>query len=106
MRPNGVKRKLLRDELAVGLMMLSADPHAVGITAEAGYDCIMPDLEHTSLTLRELEVIVRAADAAGIVLIVRVAGCSKADILSALETGVRAIMVPAVETVDEARSVV
>ncbi|MCC2671998.1 MAG: 2-dehydro-3-deoxyglucarate aldolase, partial [Armatimonadetes bacterium] len=70
MRTNAVKRKLLRDEVAIGLIMLSADPHVVGIAAEAGYDYVMPDLEHTGITLRELEAVVRAADAAGIVPLV------------------------------------
>jgi len=106
MRPNLVKQKLLRDELAMGLMLLSADPHVVGIAAATGYDYVMADLEHTSLTHRELEFIVRSADAAGIVPMTRVPGAAKADILAVLETGVRGIMVPAVETVEEAKAVV
>lgn len=106
MRKNLVKQKLQRDELAVGLIMLSADPHIVGIAAQAGYDYVMPDLEHTGATLRELENIVRAADAAGIVPLVRVPGGSKRDILAVLETGVRGIMVPAVESAEEAKEVV
>jgi 2-keto-3-deoxy-L-rhamnonate aldolase RhmA len=105
-RTNAVKRKLLRDEVAIGLIMLSADPHVVGIAAEAGYDYVMPDLEHTGITLRELEAVVRAADAAGIVPLVRVPGPRKQDILAVLETGVRGIMVPAVESAEEAREAV
>lgn len=106
MRPNPLKRKLVRDELGIGLIMLSADPHVVGITAQAGYDYVMPDLEHTGLTLRELETIVRTADAAGIVTVARVPGPSKQDILAVLETGVRGIMVPAVESAAEAETAV
>jgi 4-hydroxy-2-oxoheptanedioate aldolase len=106
MRANELKRKLARDEVAVGLMLMSADPHVVGIAAGAGFDYVMADLEHTSLTLRELEGIVRAADAHGIVPTTRVAGASKQDILSVLETGVRGIMIPTVESVEEARAIV
>ena len=106
MRPNTVKRNLLRDEVAIGLIMLSADPHVVGIAANTGYDYVMADLEHTGMTHRELESVVRAADVAGIVPMTRVAGSDKRDILAVLETGVRGIMVPAVETVEEAKSVV
>lgn len=106
MRTNAVKRKLIRDEAAIGLIMLSADPHVVGVAAQAGFDYVMPDLEHTGMTLRELEALVRAADACGIVPLVRVPGPSKRDILAVLETGVRGIMVPAVESVDEAKEVV
>ena len=106
MRTNQVKARLLRDEVVAGLIMLSTDPHVVGITAEAGYDYVMPDLEHTAASLREIEAMVRSADAAGIETIVRVPGPNKQDILAALETGVRGIMVPAVETVEEAQAVV
>lgn len=106
MRGNPLKEKLLRDDVAVGLIMLSADPHVVGIAAEAGFDYVLADLEHTGMTLRELELLVRTADARGIVSITRVAGATKADILSVLETGVRGIMVPTVESVEEARAVV
>ncbi len=106
MRPNPLKRKLRSGEPAVGVIMLSADPHVVGITAGAGFDYVLGDLEHTAMSLRELEGLVRAADAAGIVPATRVAGPDKADILAALETGVRALMVPAIETAEEARSVI
>ena len=106
MRLNTVKQKLLRDEAAMGLMMLSADPHVVGVAAAAGFNYVMADLEHTGLTHRELEGVVRAADLAGIVPMTRVAGPDKRDVLAVLETGVRGIMVPAVETVEEAKSVV
>jgi len=106
MRPNALKQKLLRNDVAVGLMMFSADPHVVGITAGAGYDYVMPDFEHTAVSLRELENLVRAADAAGTTATVRVAGPTKPDILAVLETGVRAIMVPQVQTVEEAQGVV
>lgn len=106
MRPNLLKRKLTRDELAVGIILLSADPHVVGITAAAGYDYVMTDLEHTSISLREVERLVRAADAAGITPITRVAGSSKEQILAVLETGVRGIMVPTVESVEQAQEAV
>jgi len=106
MRTSLLKQKLLRDQVAVGLIMLSADPHVVGITAGTGYDFVLPDLEHTGATLREIEALVRAADAAGITPAVRVPGCTKPDILTSLEAGVRAIMIPSVETVEEAESVV
>jgi 2-keto-3-deoxy-L-rhamnonate aldolase RhmA len=106
MRPNPLKQKLHHDEVAAGLIMLSADPHIVGIAAGAGFDYVMPDMEHTGISLRELEAIVRAADGAGIVTVARTPGPTKPDILSALETGVRGIMVPAVESAEEAKLVV
>ena len=106
MRENALKAKLLRDEVCVGPMLMTADPHIVGVLAGAGFDYVMSDLEHTSISLRDLEAVVRAADAAGTTPTTRVAGSSKADILAVLETGVRSIMVPAVESAEEARRIV
>lgn len=98
MRPNPAKEKLRRGELAAGMMLLSADPHVVGVIAATGYDFIMFDLEHTSLSYERLERLVHAADAAGITPMTRVSSGSRSDILRALETGVRGLMVPMVES--------
>jgi 2-keto-3-deoxy-L-rhamnonate aldolase RhmA len=106
MRPNQVKQRLLAGQVQVGLMMMSAEPHVAGVTASAGFDFVMADMEHTPLSLRELDGVVRAADAAGIVPMTRAAGSTKADLLAVLETGVRGVMVPAVETAEEAAAIV
>jgi 2-keto-3-deoxy-L-rhamnonate aldolase RhmA len=106
MRANPVKQKLLRDETAMGLILLSTDPHVIGVAATAGFEYVLPDMEHTGATYRELEAVVHAADAAGIVPMARVAGPTKPDVLAVVETGVRGIMVPSVESADEARMVV
>jgi 4-hydroxy-2-oxoheptanedioate aldolase len=102
MRPNVTKEKLCRGETVVGIMLLSADPHVVGIVAATGFDFVMFDLEHTSLSHERLERLVQAADAAGITPMTRVPGGSRGDILRALETGVRGVMVPMVETAADA----
>lgn len=98
MRPNPTKEKLRRGEMAVGMMLLGADPHVVGVLAATGYDFVMFDQEHTSLSFERLEHLVHAADAAGITPMTRVSSGSRSDILRALETGVRGLMVPMVES--------
>src|SRR5438445_13677279 len=99
MRANATKEKLCRGEPVVGLMLLSADPHVVGVIAATGFDFVIFDLEHTSLSFERLERLVHAADAAGITPMTRVSSPSRTDILRALETGVRGLMVPMVESV-------
>lgn len=98
MYANLTKEKLRRGEVAVGMILLSADPHVVGIVAATGYDFVMFDMEHTSLSHERLERLVQAADAAGITPMTRVPSGSRSDILRALETGVRGLMVPMVES--------
>jgi 4-hydroxy-2-oxoheptanedioate aldolase len=102
MRPNPTKEKLRRGEMVLGLFMLSADPHMVGVVAATGYDFVLFDMEHTSLSHERLEQLVRAADAAGITPMARIPSGSRSDILRALETGVRGLMVPMVESAADA----
>lgn len=102
MRSNETKEKLRLGEPVLGLMMLSGDPHIVGTIAAAGFDFVMFDLEHTSLSYERLERLVHAADAAGITPMTRVCSGQRSDILRALETGVRGLMVPMVETATDA----
>jgi 4-hydroxy-2-oxoheptanedioate aldolase len=102
MRSNATREKLQRDEPVMGLMMLSADPHMVGVIAAAGFDFVMFDLEHTSLSYERLERLVHAADAADITPMTRVSSGQRSDILRALETGARGLMVPMVESAADA----
>lgn len=106
MKSNPVKRRLQSGEIQAGVFLISTDPQLVGVTAAAGFDYVMSDLEHGALSLRELEGVVRSADCAGCVPLTRVAGSEKRDILAVLETGVRGIMVPVVETAEQARRIV
>lgn len=105
-QPNRVKEKLRTGAVVAGIFTLANDPHVTGVIASAGFDFVMYDLEHTSLSFERLEWLVRAADATGIVPLTRVASASKRDILPALEAGVRGIMVPVVETSVDAREAV
>ncbi len=92
--------------MAAGVFVMANDPHVVGVIAAAGYDYVHFDMEHTTLDLGRLELLVRTADAAGITPMVRVASGEKAHVLAALEAGAQGIMVPMVETADEAADVV
>ena len=106
MRTNQTKQKLQNGEIAVGIFTLSADPHVTGVIAATGFDFVIYDLEHTSLTFERLEWLVRTADACGITPMVRVASGEKRDLLPALECGVQGVMVPVVETEAQAREAV
>ena len=105
MRTNQVKAKMARGEAVAGVWMLANDPHVIGVCAEAGFDYVMLDREHTTLDTSRLELLVRCCDAAGICPIARVPSERKPDILPVLEAGVQGIMVPQVETAAQAEEV-
>jgi 2-keto-3-deoxy-L-rhamnonate aldolase RhmA len=106
MRVNLTRRKLEHDEIVAGHMLLVNDPHVVGCMAACGYDFVFFDMEHTSLGFERLESLIHAADAAGVTPLTRVMGATKQDILKALEVGSQGIMVPMVETAEQARTIV
>src|SRR5687768_6431813 len=85
MRTNQTKARLLDGQLAVGIFVMANHLHVPGVIASCGYDFVHYDLEHSSLSLAGLESLVRAAHAAGITPLTRVAGSTKADILAVLE---------------------
>lgn len=69
----GRLRARLRDgELLLGTFLKSRDPLIAETLATAGYDFVVADLEHSSLSADSVEGIVRACDAHDVPVIVRI----------------------------------
>jgi len=67
MQPNRVKRILRAGSLALGTYTGGiADPQIVEIIGHAGFDAAFIDLEHTSFDLRDVQLMVMAAERVGI----------------------------------------
>ena len=107
MRPNRVK-KILRDGgLALGTYTGGiADPQIVEIIGHAGFDAAFIDMEHTSFDLRDIQLMVMAAERVGITPIVRTPGFDPAFILRLLDMGVQGIQVPHISNAAAAREAV
>ena len=79
---NRVKRILREGGLALGTYVGGiADPQIVEIIVHAGFDAAFIDLEHTSFDLRDVQLMVMAAERMGIAPIVRTPGFDPAFIL-------------------------
>jgi 4-hydroxy-2-oxoheptanedioate aldolase len=75
MQPSRVKKILREGGLALGTYTGGiADPQIVEIIGHAGYDAAFIDMEHTSFDLRDIQLMVMAAERAGITPIVRTPG--------------------------------
>lgn len=105
MRLNRVRAKLENNEPALGPNVQIPAPWLVEIIGVAGFDYVMLDGEHGA-AFSNLQVLIIAADAAGITPIVRVPSHDRGYILPALEAGAGGIQVPMVETVEQARRLV
>ena len=107
MQTNRVKKILREGGLALGTYTGGiADPQIVEIIGHAGFDAAFIDMEHTSFDLRDVQLMVMAAERVGITPIVRTPGFDPAFILRLLDMGVQGIQVPHISDARAAREAV
>ena len=90
----------------VGTWILLPYPMNVEIIARRGGDFLLFDGEHSAIDYGRLPEMLLAAEAAGKPVAYRVRSGTSDDIKSALDAGVTALMVPTVETAEEAERIV
>ena len=105
MRTNTTKAKLAEGEVVFGAIINRYAPDLVEVFGAMGYDFVMIDCEHGSANLDEVEHMVRAAEVFGITPIARIPDHADSTILRFLDRGVQGIIVPHVNTREEADAV-
>jgi len=105
-RANKTKAKLKRGEPVYGCFVRYPDPALVEMLARFGWDFMVFESEHGRLDPRTCEEMVRAAEVNGITPIVRVTTNSPSIILRFLDTGAQGIIVPQVNSAEEAERAV
>ena len=106
MRANTMKARLYAGEPVFGLSIMIPSPQVVEMAAAVGFDWVLLDCEHGTLNLETVELMVTAADAAGIVPIARPAVNAPEAIGPLLDRGVMGLQVPHVDSADAARRAV
>ena len=102
-------RKMLQEkEVSIGPFMVTASPAHTEAIGYAGFDFVIIDCEHAALSPygTQLEECIRAACVADIVPIVRVTENEKGMILKALNLGGRGIIVPHINTKQDAEKMI
>jgi 4-hydroxy-2-oxoheptanedioate aldolase len=105
MKRNVMKEKLRAGEPVFGVSVMIPSPQIVEMVAAAGFDWVLLDCEHGTLTLESVELMAMAAEASGITAIARPVTRSPEHILQVLDRGVMGVQVPHVTTAAEAREV-
>ena len=106
MASTSLKERIHRGEMVLGTIMPLPSPEAAEIAGLAGYDCLLLDMEHGSVTVDILEDLVRACRAVNVVPLARVPEDHPKTILRALDVGCLGVMVPQVETPAQAAAAV
>ena len=102
MKPNRMKAKMLAGQPALGCSVMFPSPQIVEMLGYAGFEWVLLDCEHGSLSLADVEIMTMAADAVGITPIGRPRSNSIADIQSMMDRGVMGVQIPHVNTAADA----
>lgn len=92
--------------LRVGTFIKTPSPHIVEILAHAGLDFAIVDAEHGPFDRSTVDIMMLASRAANLPLFVRLPDDRAATILWALDLGAIGIVIPHVDSADQARDVV
>lgn len=92
--------------MSPGTFLGLAAPTAIEVAALAGCEWVLLDLEHGGGTLEQVGPSVHAAAAAGIPLVVRVPSPERSVVGWVLDQGAAGVMLPRIESVEDAREAV
>ena len=94
------------DKGALGPFMIGTDPAFVEAAGHAGYDFVLLDMEHGTTPFQTLPNLIRAANVAGVCPVVRVPRGTDIWIDQALDVGAGAVMIPQIDTAEQARAAI
>jgi 4-hydroxy-2-oxoheptanedioate aldolase len=103
---NLFKRRLLAGETQIGFWSALADPYAVEVCAGAGFDWLLIDAEHAPNDLRSLLAALQAAAACPTASVVRPPNADPSLIKQYLDIGAQTLLVPMIDTPQQAAEVV
>jgi len=102
---NAAKARLKKDELSIGIgIRLVRNVDIVKVMKAAGFDWLFIDLEHGSMSIETACEIAIAAQDSGIAPIVRVSAGELAMGARCLDSGALGIVIPHVDTPEQARA--
>lgn len=102
---NRVTDKLRNGGVAFGTLTLLQEPAIGEILGGIGYDFLIIDMEHAGADEQTVLTMVRACEAAGVTPLIRLRRAEEKELLWALDTGAGGVVLPMIETADDARNI-
>lgn len=99
---NLFKEKLKKKEITIGSWISFAHTGIAEIMAKAGFEWLVIDMEHSAITLTEAQQLIQVIDLAGKIPLVRVGENDETLIKRIMDAGARGIIVPMVNSKEEA----
>lgn len=103
---NSLKAKLKNREITIGSWITFSDPAIAEIMAKSGFDWLVIDNEHSCLTVSNIQELIRVIDLCGVPPLVRVMQNNSDLIKKFMDAGAHGVIVPMVNTKEDAEKVV
>ncbi|PWC18270.1 2-keto-3-deoxy-L-rhamnonate aldolase [Brenneria roseae subsp. roseae] len=103
---NPFKAGLARGETQIGLWLSSTSSYLAEIASTSGYDWLLIDGEHAPNTIQDLYHQLQAIAPYDSHPVIRPVECQRALIKQVLDIGARTLLVPMIDTADQARELV
>ena len=104
-RRNRVTSTLREGKIALGSLTLLQEPAIGEILGGIGYDFLIIDMEHAGADEQTVLTMVRACEAANVTPLVRLRRVEEKELLWALDTGAGGVVLPMIETAEDAREI-
>lgn len=101
-----MKKDILKKDYSIGSWITLGNEDIAEIFVNAGYDWIVIDLEHSMISINQVGKLIRIIDLAGVVPLVRLTSNCPNQIKRVMDAGAKGIIVPNVNTVEDARMAV
>jgi 2-keto-3-deoxy-L-rhamnonate aldolase RhmA len=103
---NTVKQKLAEGQRVVGGTVATADPEVYCAMANAGFDFMWIEMQHSPLTYQEVARMIWACRDAPAIPFIRVPDATEGDVQKAVDIGALGVIVPMVDDIDKIRDAV
>src|SRR5205814_5680840 len=103
---NTAKLKLKEGKPIVGGTVSSSDPEIYCAMANAGFDFLWIEMQHSPLTHQDVARMIWAGKGAPAIPFVRVPDATEGDIQKATDNGALGIIIPMVETIEKVKAAV
>ena len=103
---NKIKEKLNNNKLTVGSWVTLPSTAIVEIMCNAGYDWLVVDMEHTTISIEQAGELIRTIELSGVSSLVRLTSNDENQIKRVMDAGAQGIVVPMVKSVEDAKSAV
>ena len=97
-----LKDKLQRREATIGSWITLGHTSIAEIMARAGFDWLVVDMEHSAITLHQAQQLIQIIELCGIIPLVRVGENNPALIKRVMDAGAHGVIVPMVNTKNDA----